>query len=100
MARSTDLLDALDNPVYYINWDEMSIESEVLVPVCNNDWTWYSYRNDIYLIESEIFDTEQEAAELLLGEIIKMKKESILYYSRKENELIELINGNQLEKVV
>lgn len=100
MARSTDILDAFDNPVYYINWNEMSIEQEVLVPVCNNDWTWYSYRNDIYLIESEIFDTEKEAAELLLGEVIKMKKESILYYSRKENELIELINGNQLEKVV
>lgn len=100
MARSTDILDAFDNPVYYINWNEMSIEQEVLVPVCNNDWTWYSYRNDIYLIESEVFDTEQQAAELLLGEIIKMKKESILYYSRKENELIELINGNQLEKVV
>jgi hypothetical protein len=100
MARSTDLLDALGNSVYYINLSEMSIEKEVLIPVCNNDWTWYSYRNDIYLIESEIFDTEREAAELLLGEIIKRKKESILYYSRKENELIELINGNKLERVV
>lgn len=100
MNRSVDLLDVIDNPVYYINWQRLSIEKEVLVPVCQNDWTWYSYRNDVYITENDLFDTEKEAAESLLGSIIKKKKEAILYFARKENELIELINGNKLERVV
>jgi hypothetical protein len=100
MARSVDLLDIIDNEVYYINWKETRIEREVLIPVCNGDWYWYSSRNNVYMIESELFDTEKEAAELLLGALIQMKKDALLFYAKKEREMIELLNDNQLEKVV
>jgi hypothetical protein len=100
MPRSVDLLDIIDKPAYYINWMELIVEKEVLVPVCQSDWVWYSYKNDIYLNENDIFDDERAAAETLLGEIIKQKKEMLLSFSRKENELIELISGGIIEKVV
>lgn len=100
MALSKDLLDVIDQPVYYINWDSLEIVKEVLVPSCQNDWVWYSYKNDIYLLESEIYEDEIVAAETLLGAIIKMKNEQLLYLSKKERQLIELIGGNVIEKVV
>lgn len=100
MSRSVDLLDIIDKEVYYINWKELKVESEILIPVCNNDWYWYSSRNNVYLIESDVFDAEKEAIEALLGNVIQMKKESLLYFAKKERELIELLSDNKLEVVV
>ena len=100
MARSVDLLDIIDKQVYYINWKELKVEQEVLIPVCNKDWYWYSVRNNLYMLENELYDTEKEAAEYLLGSIIALKKEALLFYAKKERELIDFLNDNKLEKVV
>jgi hypothetical protein len=100
MARSVDLMDIIDREVYYINWSELKIEKEVLIPVCNKDWYWYSVRNNVYMLEGNLYDTEKEAAEVLLGSVISLKKEALLFYASKERELIDLMNDNKIEKVV
>ena len=100
MARSVDLMDIIDKQVYYINWQELKVEKEVLIPVCSNDWYWYSTKNNIYMLEHELYDDEKAATEMLLGSIIAMKKEAMLFYAGKERELIEFLNDNKIEKVV
>lgn len=100
MARSKDLLDVVDSPVFYINWLNLSIVEEVLIPTCSNDWTWYSYKNDFYLMESDLFDSKVEAAEFLLGHMIASKDENISSFKKLEKELIDIICENVEDKII
>lgn len=94
MARSKDLLDVIDSPVFYINWLDLSIVEEVLIPSCSNDWTWYSYKNDFYLMESDLFDSKIEAAEFLLGHIMTLRNDFGSDFKNREKELIDIISHN------
>jgi hypothetical protein len=100
MPRSKDLLDIIDSPVFYINWLDLSIVEEVLVPSCSNDWTWYSYKNDFYLMESDLFDTKVEAAEFLLGHMITFRKDNIGNLKKIEKELIDIICANVEDEII
>lgn len=70
MSKSVDLLDIVDKTFYYINWETLTVENEVLVPDFHRDWTWYSERNDSFLLEYEIYDSFEEAARNLLSNMI------------------------------
>jgi hypothetical protein len=100
MARSKDLLDVSDTPVFYINWRDLSVVEEVLIPSCSNDWTWYSYRNDCYLMESDLFDSKVDAAEFLLGHMIAMKNDKITDFKKREKELIDIICPNVSDELI
>lgn len=91
MSRSKDLLDVINSPVFYINWKELTIDEEILIPSCSNHCTWYSYKNDFYLMESDLFDSKIEAAEFLLGCLINYRKNDINRFKNVEKELIDLI---------
>jgi hypothetical protein len=101
MAPSIDLLDAIDQIVYYIDYDQLKVFGEILIPSCGNDWTWYSYSKDIYFIESDLYDDEKVASEVLLGHIIKIKNEHYLndrivplHVLQRENELLDIVSQN------
>ena len=100
MPYSKDLLDIIDSPVFYINWLDLSIVEEILVPSCSNDWTWYSYKNDFYLTESDLFNTRIEAAEFLLGHIIYLRKDNIGNLKKIEKELIDIICANIKDEII
>lgn len=100
MARSKDLLDVVDSPVFYINWLNLSIVEEVLIPSCSNDWTWYSYKNDFYLMESDLFDSRVEAAEFLLGHMIASRNDKVSSFKKLERELINIICENVPDEII
>lgn len=91
MDLSTDLLEAAKNPVFHIDHENLEIIEEVLIPVCQNDWSWYSYIKDAYLLESDVYTDIKEAAEALLGEVIAAKKQAILTLNEKERQLVSII---------
>ena len=70
MSKSVDLLDIATKTAYYVNWETLTVESEVLVPDFERDWTWYSERNDSLLLEYEIYDSFEDAARVLLSSMI------------------------------
>ena len=100
MSPSIDLLDAIDQIVYYIDYDKLKVVGEILIPSCGNDWTWYSYSKDVYFIESDLYDKESDAAEVLLGHIIKIKNDCYLKdrivpleIQQREIELLDIVSS-------
>jgi hypothetical protein len=100
MSPSIDLLDAIDQVVYYIDYDKLKVVGEILIPSCGNDWTWYSYSRDVYFIESDLYDDEKVASEVLLGYVIKLKNDCFLNdrivplkILQRENELLSIISS-------
>lgn len=87
--RSVDLLDIIDKVVYHIDYENLEVIEETLIPTSDH---WYSYSKDKYILETEIYDTKEEALEILLGAIITAKKEVILTLASKEQEIINLLN--------
>jgi hypothetical protein len=101
MSPSVDLLDAIDQIVYYIDYDKLKVVGEILIPSCGNDWTWYSYSQDVYFIESDLYDDEKIASEVLLGYVIKLKNECFLNdrivpleIQQRENELLSIVSSS------
>ena len=92
MALSVDLLDVIDNPVYHIDYERLELIEEVLVPVNQNDWSWYSYSRDKYLPETDVFQSKEEALEILLGLVISAKKNVILSLESKERWIINQLS--------
>lgn len=100
MSPSIDLLDAIDRIVYFIDYEKLKVIGEILIPSCGNDWTWYSYSKDVYFIESDLYDDEKIAAEVLLGYIIKLKNNCYLEdrivpleIQQRENELLSIVGA-------
>lgn len=93
MPLPTDLLEVTDVPVYHIDYENMKIVEEKLVPVCQTDWTWYSNIKDAYLLETDVFENKNDALETLLGYVIAVKKDVILSLFTKEKEIIEQMTG-------
>lgn len=98
MTLSIDLLDAIETPVYHIDYEKMEVLEEKLIPVCQNDWTWYSNIKDAYLIESDVYEDKQDALETLLGYVIGVKKEVVLTLFKKEREIIDLMNPEYINE--
>lgn len=73
---------------------------EVLIPSCSNGWTWYSYQNDCYLLESDLFDSKTDAAEYLLGHLIALKNDKVVNFKKREKELIDIISGHISDELI
>lgn len=100
MGLSVDLFEAAKKAVYHIDYENLCVIEEILIPVCNGDYYWYSTVRDAYLLETDVYLTEDEANEILLGEIIAAKKQVILKLSEKERELISKLSKNQVDVLV
>lgn len=69
MMKMLEIRDVADVPVFYINWQTLSIAKEVLSPSSCGDWLWYSRQNDCFLNESELYFTEDAALSVLNGHL-------------------------------
>lgn len=98
MSLSIDLLEAIKKPAYYIDYKELSVVEEVLIPSCGNDWTWYSYLGDVYLPETDVYESREEALEVLLGHVISIKKDTLLYLHQKEQDILAILSPETVDE--
>lgn len=89
---STDLLVCIKNPSFIIDWQNLEVIEEILIPTEVNDYFWYSNTLDAYLPETDVYLTEKDALEVLFGQFIKIKNETILKLSKKEREIISKLS--------
>jgi hypothetical protein len=67
MREMLEIEEIANVPVFYINWQTLSIVREALVPNSSSDWLWYSRESDCFLNESELYFTEDAALTALNG---------------------------------
>lgn len=65
MREVLEIEDISNVPVFYINWQTLSIVKETLVPNNYSEWLWYSRQSDCFLNESELYFTEKAALSAL-----------------------------------
>lgn len=71
----SDLSIIAKEKFYYINWDNNTVECELLVPDSDRDWAWYSQKNDMYLYDTDLFDNSEDALRFLINNVNQINRD-------------------------
>jgi hypothetical protein len=73
----SDLSIIAKEKFYYINWDNNTVECELLVPDSDRDWAWYSQKNDMYLYDTDLFDNSEDALRFLINNVNQINRDQV-----------------------